>query len=119
MRAVAGAVCLLMSRELRVWSSTAEKQSSTAVKGSTADASVWVFEDAIAHIGQGGYLAAEAALVLGVLADLHLLNYLTERGAVAGSVLAADSLLLCALSLRSPRHSVTACTKHSFAPLLL
>ena len=49
-------------------------------------------EEALRH------LSAERALVLGVLADLHLLHHLTEGSTVAGSVLTANSCLLCALS---------------------
>lgn len=42
-------------------------------------------------------LAAEAAEVLGVLADLNLLDLLTQRGTIPGAVLADDPNLLGAL----------------------
>lgn len=43
------------------------------------------------------YLAAEIAEVLGVLADLHLLDLLTETRTIASPVLANNANLLCAL----------------------
>ena len=49
------------------------------------------------------YLAAECAEVLGVLADLHLLDNLTETRAIASSVLTNDAHLLGALRLRQRR----------------
>jgi len=42
-------------------------------------------------------LSAELAHVAGVLCDLHLLDLLTERGTVTGTVLSGNSDLLCAL----------------------
>ena len=39
-------------------------------------------------------LTAEGAGVAGVLGDFHLLDLLTQRGTIAGSVLAGDSNLL-------------------------
>lgn len=42
-------------------------------------------------------LAAEAAEVLGVLADLDLLDLLAQTGTVPGAVLADNADLLCAL----------------------
>merc|ERR1712072_1568625 len=45
-----------------------------------------------------GVLAAELALVRGVLRDLVLLHGLTEGSAVASPVLTADSSLPCALA---------------------
>lgn len=42
-------------------------------------------------------LAAEGADVAGVLGDFHLLDLLTERGTITGSVLAGDADLLGAL----------------------
>ena len=44
-----------------------------------------------------GVLAAEGAVVLGVLKDLELLRDLTQRRAVAGSVLTGDADLLGSL----------------------
>ena len=53
-------------------------------------------EDAgISHLHRG--LAAELALVLGVLGDLDLLDDLTDGGTVTGPVLAHDTDLLGAL----------------------
>lgn len=46
------------------------------------------------------HLAAELAEVLGVLADLHLLDLLTETRSIASSVLAHNANLLCALRLQ-------------------
>lgn len=46
------------------------------------------------------YLAAELAEVLGVLADLHLLDLLTETRSIASSVLAHNANLLGALGLQ-------------------
>ena len=46
------------------------------------------------------YLAAERAEVLGVLADLHLLDLLTETRSIASSVLAHNANLLGALRLQ-------------------
>lgn len=51
-------------------------------------------------------LAAEAAEVLGVLADLDLLDLLSQRGTVAGAVLADNPHFLCAL-----RHRNKLCTR--------
>ena len=48
----------------------------------------------------GAHLAAEHAHELLVLADLHLLHLLTQRGTVPGAVLARDSHLLRVLALR-------------------
>ena len=45
------------------------------------------------------HLAAKRAHILGVLRDLHLLDGLTERRAIAGAVLANDADLLRAFSL--------------------
>ena len=50
-------------------------------------------------------LAAEAAEVFGVLADLDLLDLLPQRGTIAGAVLADNPHLLCAL-----RHRNKLCT---------
>lgn len=46
------------------------------------------------------HLAAELAEVLGVLADLHLLDDLTETRTIASTVLAGDADLLGTLRLR-------------------
>ena len=47
-----------------------------------------------------GVLAAEDACVLRVLADLHLLDLITERGTIAHAILASDASLLGALRAR-------------------
>ncbi len=47
------------------------------------------------------YLAAKVAEILGVLADLHLLDDLPQAGAVAGAILADDPDLLGALGLHA------------------
>ena len=47
------------------------------------------------------HLSAEIAEVLGVLADLHLLDDLTQASTIAGTILADDPNLLGALGLRS------------------
>ncbi len=39
-------------------------------------------------------LSAEGAVVLGVLGDLHLLDDLSQGGAISGAVLAANASLL-------------------------
>lgn len=49
------------------------------------------------------HLAAELASVLGVLADLHLLDDLTKAGTIAGTVLAHNPNLLCTLGLWAKR----------------
>jgi hypothetical protein len=65
------------------------------------------------------HLAAELAEVLGVLADLHLLDLLTETRSIASSVLAHDANLLGALRLQQQQHqqyqqgSSQGCTKGS------
>lgn len=45
-------------------------------------------------------LSAEGAAVLGVLGDFHLLDDLSERSTVSGTVFTANSDLDCVLSLR-------------------
>ena len=45
-------------------------------------------------------LSAEVAEILGMLADLHLLDDLSQRGTIAGAILADDAHLLGALGLR-------------------
>jgi hypothetical protein len=45
------------------------------------------------------HLAAESADVLGVLGDLHLLDGLTKRSTITGSILACHSDLLGAFGL--------------------
>lgn len=47
------------------------------------------------------YLAAEGAGILGVLRDFDLLDHLTQRGTITGTVLSDDSDLLSALGLES------------------
>ena len=47
-----------------------------------------------------GVLSAEGAAVLGVLGDFHLLDDLSERSTVSGTVFTANSDLDCVLSLR-------------------
>jgi hypothetical protein len=54
------------------------------------------------------HLAAEAAEVLGVLANFDLLDLLTQRGTVAGAVLADDPDLLRALRLQAGRQGQAA-----------
>lgn len=55
---------------------------------------------AAAALRPAAHLAAELARVLGVLADLHLLDDFTQAGTVAGAILADDADLLGALGLR-------------------
>lgn len=45
-------------------------------------------------------LSAEGAAILGVLGDFHLLDDLSERSTVSGTVFTANSDLDCVLSLR-------------------
>ena len=49
------------------------------------------------------HLAAEVAEILGVLANLHLLDNLPETRAIASPVLAHDADLLCSLRLDRAR----------------
>ena len=44
-------------------------------------------------------LAAERAVVLGVLCHFHLLDYFTESSTVSGAILAANSNLFSVVSL--------------------
>jgi hypothetical protein len=62
------------------------------------------------------HLAAEVAEELGVLADLHLLDLLTETRSVASPVLAHDAHLLRALGLRqtqAPRVQYALAPEHA------
>lgn len=52
-----------------------------------------------AREADAAYLATEGAEVLGVLRHIHLLDNLTQRGTIAGAVLAGDAHLLRALRL--------------------
>lgn len=47
------------------------------------------------------HLAAEGASVLAVLRDFHLLDHLTQRGTITGTIFTNDSNLLGALGLRT------------------
>ena len=44
-------------------------------------------------------LAAERAVILGVLCHFHLLDNFTESSTISGAILAADSNLLSVISL--------------------
>jgi hypothetical protein len=59
------------------------------------------------------HLAAELAEVLGVLADLHLLDLLTETRSIASSVLAHNANLLGALRLQQQRQQLQQCQQGS------
>lgn len=45
------------------------------------------------------YLAAERAGIFAVLRDFHLLDHLTQRGTITGTIFTNDSNLLGALGL--------------------
>ena len=51
-------------------------------------------------------LAAEGAVILRVLGHLHLLDHLSQRSAITGTVLAADPDLLGVLSHGSLQYNV-------------
>ena len=63
-------------------------------------------EDLRVGVVVGNYLSTEGAGVFGVLGDFHFFDHLTKRGTISGAVLAGDSDLLGALSLKRGREEM-------------